>query len=155
MGAVAGMFNVFLNHRGPDVKMNFVAHLHEALLQARLHPFTDMESLVQGQPGQPSIYEALRGASVHVAVFSRGYADSTYCLDELCAMLESKKLLIPVFYDVSPGDLKCTNELQNGAYANAFRETHKNQPQAQVEKWKKALSDAAELNGFRLANYNG
>ncbi|CAN5971991.1 unnamed protein product, partial [Sphagnum jensenii] len=149
------MFNVFLNHRGPDVKMNFVAHLHEALLQARLHPFTDMESLVQGQPGQPSIYEALRGASVHVAVFSRGYADSTYCLDELCAMLESKKLLIPVFYDVSPGDLKCTNELQNGAYANAFRETHKNQPQAQVEKWKKALSDAAELNGFRLANYNG
>ncbi|CAK9229345.1 unnamed protein product, partial [Sphagnum troendelagicum] len=150
-----GMFNVFLNHRGPDVKMNFVAHLHEALLQARLHPFTDMESLVQGQPGQPSIYEALRGASVHVAVFSRGYADSTYCLDELCAMLESKKLLIPVFYDVSPGDLKCTNELQNGAYANAFRETHKNQPQAQVEKWKKALSDAAELNGFRLANYNG
>jgi hypothetical protein len=69
-------------------------------------------------------------------------------------MLESKKLVIPVFYDVSPGDLKCTNELQNGAYANAFRETHKNQPQAQVEKWKKALCDAAELCGFRLADYD-
>jgi hypothetical protein len=153
MGAVAGMFNVFLNHRGPDVKKDFVAHLHEALLKAGLHPFTDMDSLVQGQHGQDAIYTALRGASVHVAVFSKGYADSTFCLDELCAMLETKKRVIPVFYDVSPDDLKCTNKHQNGAYANAFRKTHKKQPQ--VEKWKKALSDAAELFGFRLADYDG
>ncbi len=136
------------------MKRNFVAHLHEALRDAGLHPFMDMESLVKGQHGQTSIYEALRGASVHVAVFSKGYADSTYCLDELCAMLESKKLVIPVFYDVSPDDLLCTNKLPNGAYADAFRKTHKKQPQAQVEKWKKALHDAAGLFGFRLADYN-
>jgi hypothetical protein len=155
MGAVAGMFNVFLNHRGPDVKKDFVAHLHEALFDAGLHLFTDMESLVKGQHGQTSIYEALRGASVHVAVFSKGYADSTYCLDELCTMLESKKRVIPVFYDVSPDDLKCTNKRQKGPYAEAFRTTHRNQAKADVEKWKKALSDAAELFGFRLADYNG
>jgi hypothetical protein len=153
MGAVAGMFDVFLNHRGPDVKKDFIAHLHDALRDAGLHPFMDMESLVKGQHGLTSIDEALRGASVHVAVFSKGYADSTYCLQELCAMLESKKLVIPVFYDVSPDDLNCTNKHQNGAYANAFRKTHKKQPQ--VEKWKEALHDASGLFGFKLADYNG
>jgi hypothetical protein len=155
MGAVAGMFDVFLNHRGPDVKKDFVAHLHEALLKAGLHPFMDMESLVEGQHGQTSIFDALRGASVHVAVFSKGYADSTYCLKELCAMLESKKLVIPVFYDVSPDDLLCTNKHAKGPYAHAFRTTHKKQPQAEVEKWEKALHDCAGLFGFKLADYDG
>jgi hypothetical protein len=153
MAAVPGMFDVFLNHRGPDVKKNFAAHLHQALQEAGYRPFLDMESLEEGQHGKKKIYEALACASVHVAIFSKHYADSTYCLDELCAMLETKKLIIPVFYDVSPDDLHC--KLHNGPYTKAFRKTHGRRPASEVKKWKDALCEAAQLFGFQLANCNG
>jgi hypothetical protein len=68
-------------------------------------------------------------------------------------MLETKKLIIPVFYDVSPDDLHC--KLYNGPYTKAFRETHRRRPPSEVKKWKDALCKAAQLFGFQLANYNG
>jgi hypothetical protein len=153
MAAEAGKFDVFLNHRGPDVKGGFASHLHQALQEARCRPFLDKESLEKGQDGQKEIYEALRCASVHVAIFSKQYADSKYCLDELCAMLESEKLIIPVFYDVSPSDLHC--KLQSGPYTKAFRKIHWRRSPSDVEKWKRALCSAAKLNGFKLTNYDG
>ncbi|CAM6077883.1 unnamed protein product [Sphagnum tenellum] len=153
MAAVPGMFDVFLNHRGPDVKQNFAAQLHQALQEAGCRPFLDVESLEKGQHGQKKIYEALGCANVHVAIFSEHYADSNFCLDELCAMLETKKLIIPVFYDVSPNDLHC--KLHDGPYTKAFRKTHGRRPPSEVKKWKDALCRAAQLFGFQLANYNG
>jgi len=153
MAAVPGKFDVFLNHRGPDVKRGFVSHLYETLQEARCRPFLDKESLEKGQDGQKKIYEALRCASVHVAIFSKLYADSEYCLDELCAMLESEKLIIPVFYDVSPSDLRC--EAHDGPYAKAFLKYHRRRSASEVKKWKQALRTAADLNGFKLDDYNG
>jgi len=163
MAAVPGMFDVFLNHRGPDVKGSFAAHLHQALQEAGCRPFLDKPDLEKGQPGQEKIYEALRRASVHVAIFSKDYADSDYCLNELCAMLESEKLIIPVFYDVPPSVLRC--EDPGGPYTTAFRKTGwkkmlgsfsiRGRPASEVEKWKEALRKAAELNGFKLDDYNG
>jgi len=153
MAAVPGMFDVFLNHRGPDVKRSFAAHLHQALQEAQCRPFLDKPALEKGQHDQKKIYEALGCASVHVPIFSEHYADSDYCLDELCAMLESKKLIIPVFYDVSPSVLHC--EDPDGPYTMAFRKTHEGRPASEVKKWKDALHTAAESNGFKLDDYNG
>jgi hypothetical protein len=152
MAAVPGEFDVFLNHRGPDVKGGFASHLRQALQEARCRPFLDKPSLEKGQNGQKKIYEALECASVHVAIFSEHYADSHYCLNELCAMLESKKLIIPVFYDVSPSVLRC--EDPDGPYTKALK-IHGRRSASDVEKWKRALCTAAELNGFKLADYNG
>ncbi len=153
MAAVPAEFDVFLNHRGPDVKGGFASHLRQALQEAGCRSFLDMESLEKGQHGQKKIYEALGCASVHVAIFSKHYADSDYCLDELCAMLESEKLIIPIFYDVSPSDLYC--KLHNGPYTKVFREIHGRRQASEVKKWKDALCMAAQLSGFQLANYNG
>ncbi len=135
MAAVPGMFDVFLNHRGPDVKGGFASHLHQALQEAGCRPFLDKQSLEKGQHGQKKIYEALGCASVHVAIFSKHYADSDYCLDELCAMLESKKLIIPVFYDVSPSVLHC--EADDGPYTKALKIDGRTSA-SQVKNWKDA-----------------
>ncbi len=157
MAAVPGMFDVFLNHRGPDVKGGFASHLHQALQEAGCRPFLDKPDLEKGKDGQKKIYEALRCASVHVAIFSELYADSDYCLDELCAMLEStkldsKKLIIPVFYHVSPSVLRC--EAHDGPYTKALKIDGR-RSESEVKKWKEALRMAAELNGFKLDDYNG
>ncbi|CAK9875601.1 unnamed protein product [Sphagnum jensenii] len=146
------MFDVFLNHRGPDVKGGFVSYLHQALQEAGCRSFLDKLALEKGQDGQKKIYEALGCASVHVAIFSEHYADSDYCLDELCAMLESKKLIIPVFYHVSPSVLRC--EDPDGPYTKALNIDCK-RSKSEVKKWKDALHTAAELNGFKLDDYNG
>ncbi len=133
------------------MKQNFAAHLHQALQEAGCRPFLDMESLEKGQDGQKKIYEALACASVHVAIFSKHYADSNYCLNELWNMFERKKLIIPVFYDVSPNDLHC--KLHNGPYTKAFRKTHGRRPASELKKWKDALSRTAQLSIFKLADY--
>ncbi len=153
MAAVPGMFDVFLNHRGPDVKGGFASHLHQALQEAGCRPFLDKLALEKGQPGQKKIFEALGCASVHVAIFSEDYAGSEYCLDELCAMLESKKPIIPVFYDVSPSVLRC--EAHDGPYTKAILKNHGRRSASEVKKWKQALRTAADLNGFKLVDYNG
>ncbi|CAM6077767.1 unnamed protein product, partial [Sphagnum tenellum] len=161
------MFDVFLNHRGPDVKHIFVAHLHEALKEAGCRPFLDKVDLEKGQPGQKKIYEALGCASVHVAIFSKHYADSKWCLNELRAMLKSGKVIIPVFYHVSPDFLRCK---PHGPYTEAFRKLLRCKPHGpyteafrkllwrrlarKVKQWKVALRKAAELDGFKL-DYNG
>jgi hypothetical protein len=153
MATVPGMFDVFLNHRGLDVKGGFASHLHEALQKAGCSPFLDKPDLEKGKDGLKEIGEALGCASVHVAIFSKNYADSKYCLDELCAMLESGKLIIPVFYDVSPNDLHC--KAYNGPYTKAFHKIHRRRSASEVKKWKDALRKAAALNGFKLDDYNG
>jgi len=148
MAAVPEMFDVFLNHRGFDVKWNFAADLHRALQDAGCRPFLDMKGL-----HDQKIYEALGRASVHVAIFSKHYAGSYNCLEELCAMIEKEKLIIPVFYDVSPNDLHC--KLHNGPYTEAFRQMDGWIPASKVKKWKDALCMVAQLPGFQLADYNG
>lgn len=65
-------YDVFLNHRGPDVKQTFVAHLYEALCTAGFHPFLDVKSLVKGQHAFNSIDEALCSVRVHIAVCFQG-----------------------------------------------------------------------------------
>jgi hypothetical protein len=87
---------------------------------------------------------------VHVAIFSEHYADSDYCLDELCAMLQSKKLIIPVFYHVSPSVLRC--EAHDGPYTEALK--NHGRSESEVQEWKDALRMAAELNGFKPDDYN-
>ncbi|KAG0607740.1 hypothetical protein M758_8G051100 [Ceratodon purpureus] len=147
-------YDVFLNHRGPDVKAGFISHLDEALRTAGLNPFLDKASLKKGHPAFRSINDALEAAKIHVAVVSKGYAESKYCLTELVAMMRSGKPVIPVFYDVEPVDLRW---VENGPFAKAFEKHKLKRTPEQVEEWRDALLKLAEITGiyFRLADYKG
>jgi hypothetical protein len=108
---------VFINHRGPDVKKAFVVHLNGALKRDGFRPFLDAKSIGQGRHVFKSIDKALKGACVHVAVFSKRYAESKYCLNELCDMLKSDQVILPVFYGVNPEDLRW---IDNGPFKEGF-----------------------------------
>ncbi|KAG0563674.1 hypothetical protein KC19_8G050100 [Ceratodon purpureus] len=147
-------YDVFLNHRGPDVKAGFISHLDEALRIAGLNPFLDKASLRKGRPAFGSINDALNVAKIHVAVVSKGYAESKYCLTELVAMMRSGKPVIPVFYDVEPVDLRW---MENGPFKEAFEKHKLKRTPEQVEEWRDALLKLAEITGicFRLSDYKG
>jgi hypothetical protein len=152
--AVHTDYDVFLNHRGPDVKAGFVAHLDEALRAAGLNPFLDKASLRKGDAAFRSIDDALEVAKVHVAVVSKGYAESKYCLSELVAMMRSSKPVIPVFYDVEPAQLR---RVENGPFAAAFEKHQARESAEQVEEWREALRQLADITGFcfRLSDCEG
>jgi hypothetical protein len=142
-------YDIFLNHRGPDVKKTFVSQLDDALRRVGQEPFLDAKSFMKGQHAFYSINEALIGVQVHVAVFSPRYAESKYCLNELCDMLESHKPIIPIFYDVVLENLRCTNK---GPFAKAFRKHMKKGRDNDVVRWKAALLEVAAITGFRLVD---
>ncbi len=147
-----GKYDVFLNHRGPGVKRTFVGHLYDALCAAGFHPFLDKESLIMGEPSGKAMKEAISRADVHVAIFSKGYAESRHCLDELHDMLESGKLILPVFYDVEVAHL---SRPYDGPFAEGLRQHKKRGRHQDVERWETALAKVADLQGFRLAEFNG
>ena len=148
----SGEYDVFINHRGPDVKKTFVAHLYAALSSWGFRPFLDAQDIDIAEPVFEEIDKALKGACVHVAIFSKRYAESIYCLEELCAMLESGRLIIPVFYNVNPGDLQI---LKYGPYWNAFQKHLERGRTEKISIWKEALHKVAGYRGFRMDEVNG
>eukprot|EP00253_Pinus_taeda_P019579 PITA_19579 len=159
-------FDIFINHRGPDVKNTFASHLYHRLNSFGLKVFLDREELQQGEYFNSQIEGAIRTASVHVAIFSARYAESTWCLNELLTMLESQGTIIPVFYHVKPSELRWTKG-KDGVYARDLQKLEEkttDDPQssgkkprhdsATIEQWRKALSTVSEISGFELASFN-
>ena len=118
--ASASSYDIFLNHRGPDVKNTFASYLYRRLVQQGLRVFLDRSELKEGLNFNSQIQAAIRTASVHVAIFSPRYAESKWCLDELLQMFESGAPIIPVFYHVKPGELRWTHG-EGGVYARDLR----------------------------------
>jgi hypothetical protein len=144
-------YDVFLNHRGTHCG-KFVAHLYEALCTAGFRPFVYAKSLVKGQHTFNYYNEALWSVRVHIAIFSKDYAESKYCLEELCDILKSGKLIFPVYLDVEPEDLQRPHK---GAFACAFRKHLKLGRKEDVKRWEQALLTATNITGFRLCEANG
>jgi hypothetical protein len=98
-------YDVFINHRGPDVKKTFTIHLYCGISKHGLRVFIDEAKMQPGDSLIPQIQGVVGTALVHVAVFSPRYAQSRWCLDEIL-MLKSGKTSIPVFYNVNPTELR-------------------------------------------------
>ncbi|CAL5086083.1 unnamed protein product [Urochloa decumbens] len=101
-------FDVFINHRGVDTKHNVARLLYdrlEHLSGGRVRSFLDNKSMRPGDRLGESIDEGIRQCKVAVAIFSKRYFDSEFCLHELASIVESRKVLIPIFYGIKPSEL--------------------------------------------------
>ncbi|XWS57346.1 hypothetical protein CRYUN_Cryun09bG0166600 [Craigia yunnanensis] len=146
-------YQVFLSFRGADTRKNFTDHLYTALVQAGIHTFRDYEEIEKGKNIKDEIEKAiLHESKISVIVFSKDYASSTWCLDELVKIVEhmksSQHIVLPVFYDVDPTQIR----KQTGSYAEAFakhEESYKYE-MTMVQKWRAALKEVADLGGMVL-----
>lgn len=145
-------YDVFLNHRGPDTKDRFLVPLEKRLHEAGFVPFLDRLDIGHGEHVFGTIEEAIRTASMHVAVLSKGYAESYHCLTELHQMLETKKLIITVFYDVGPEHVRRPRN-PGGPYAEAFKKHDKREKPEDVKNWERALETVATIRGFVRSDY--
>ncbi|XP_044497635.1 disease resistance protein RPV1-like [Mangifera indica] len=143
--------HVFLNFRGPDSRHSFTSHLHEALRQKKIITFID-DKLMPGDEISPSLLNEIEGSKIAITIFSKDYASSKWCLEELVKIIECKnihgQIVIPVFYHVCPSEVRN----QTGSFGDGFaklEERFKEQPEM-VQRWKTALSQAANISGCFL-----
>jgi len=83
---------------------------------------------------------------ISVIVFSKSYASSKWCLDELVKIHKCKKIgqfVLPVFYKVDPSVVRNQKE----KFGIALIE-HEKKFKEKVKKWRTALTEAANLSGF-------
>ncbi|KAF7803504.1 TMV resistance protein N-like [Senna tora] len=98
--------DVFLNHRRVDTKRTVVRLLYHHLVKQGVKPFLDTHNMKPGDRLFDNIEKGVLGCKVGVAVFSPRYCDSYFCLHELSLMVESRKRIVPIFYDVKPSQLR-------------------------------------------------
>eukprot|EP00257_Ricinus_communis_P027625 XP_025015039.1 disease resistance protein RLM3-like [Ricinus communis] len=143
--------DVFLSFRGKDTRFNFTSHLYHALCSKGINCFIDGR-IERGVEISHAIIRAIRGSRISIAVFSQDYASSSYCLDELLAMLSCNAsrdhFFFPIFYKVDPEDV----EKQTGNFGKAFGEVEAefSGNLEKVSRWKAALAKAAKFAGWPL-----
>lgn len=99
--------NVFINYRRIDTKRTVVRLLHDHLIRNDgVRPFLDTITMKPGDRLFDHIDKAIAGCKVGVVVLSPHYCDSFFCLYELSHLVESKKRIVPIFYDVKPSQLQ-------------------------------------------------
>ncbi|KAI3518084.1 hypothetical protein L1887_06466 [Cichorium endivia] len=142
---------VFLSFRGEDTRNNFVDHLYAALDQRGIHAFKDDKALDKGKPISLELLKAIEESKFAVVVFSKNYADSSWCLDELVKIMEchqTGQMVLPVFYHVDPSDVRGQKREFHTAFQQQEdkfrREMHR------VNMWRKALVAAAGLSGWHI-----
>nr|GEV58695.1 disease resistance protein (TIR-NBS-LRR class) family [Tanacetum cinerariifolium] len=142
-------YDVFLSFRGEDTRKNFVDHLYQALKDKGIYTYKDDEKIQKGKTISDDLIQSIEDSKFYIIVFSKSYASSSWCLDELVKIMECHKMpehtAYPVFYDVEPTEVRN----QSGSVRKAF---FKNKNKAGAVKWKGALKEAADLAGWELKN---
>ncbi|CAL5380081.1 unnamed protein product [Camellia sinensis] len=158
-----GAPTTFLSFRGKDLRKTFIDHLHTALSQSGIHTFRDDDEIERGQVIDSELRKAIKQSRVSIIVFSKGYASSKWCLDELVKIVECNKtsaqVVLPVFYDVDLSQVRN----QTGTFGEAFdrheeesetaeSDGRKKERMEMVKRWREALTEVTNLRGKVLQN---
>lgn len=143
-------YEVFLSFRGPDTRTDIADCLYVSMIDAGIRAFRDDEELRTGEEISGQLLQAIQHSKISIPIFSRGYADSPWCLRELVKMVESKNTggqkIMPIFYDVAPSEVK----YQKDHYSNAIVSHRKRFNDETINNWKAALKEVGELMGWDL-----
>nr|GEV08033.1 Toll/interleukin-1 receptor (TIR) domain-containing protein [Tanacetum cinerariifolium] len=149
--SVSYVYDVFLSFRGEDTRKTFVDHLYTALDQRHIRTYKDDVTLPRGESVGPALLKAIEESRHAVIIFSKNYANSSWCLDELVYIMkcraENGLIVMPVFYDVDPSDVR----KQKRDFGDAFsKQVAENTTKAEL--WRKQLVAASNISGWEPKN---
>lgn len=148
------IYDVFMSFRYADTQANFTNRLHTELEDAGIKVY-EHDNQSTGEDIRVKLLQAIQKSRICVIVFTKRYVDSKWCLEELAKIMECKRTdgqkVLPVFYDVDPSDV----QRQDGSYAQALlkHQNHLRKDLGKVQRWRRALTEAANLFGFGLRDY--
>ncbi|XP_031398706.1 TMV resistance protein N-like isoform X2 [Punica granatum] len=142
---LSGMdYQVFLSFKGSDTRRGFTDCLYHFMVDAGIRVFRDNEELHAGDRIE-EILRMINNSIVCIPILSKNYAASKWCLRELAKMVEFKKEIVPIFYDVTPDDVR----LKTSIYSGAIR-AHKKNMLSEKDQWENALKEVAHIKGREL-----
>ncbi|KAJ0524461.1 putative TIR domain, P-loop containing nucleoside triphosphate hydrolase [Helianthus annuus] len=140
-------YDVFLSFRGEDTRKTIVDHLYHALHNRGIITYKDDEKIEKGKRINDQLMRSIEDSRIYIIVFSKNYASSSWCLDELVQIMECHKTTgrtaYPVFFNVEPTEVRH----QSGAVKEAFA---KHEKKDAAGKWRDAMKEAADLAGREL-----
>ncbi|KAL5554022.1 hypothetical protein UlMin_041423, partial [Ulmus minor] len=141
-------WDVFLSFRGEDTCYTFTNLLYDLLAKNGIRVFLDNDGLNRGDEIAPSLLGAIDDSAAAIVVLSLRYAYSRWCLEELAKICECGKLILPVFYQVDPSDVR----RQRGPFEDDFRNHEKKFESHKVFKWRKAMEKVGGITGCIVQN---
>ncbi|CAJ1942239.1 unnamed protein product [Sphenostylis stenocarpa] len=140
--------DVFISFRGTDVRKGLLSHLRKELRRRQIDVYVD-ERLERGDEILPSLLRAIEESQISLIIFSKDYASSKCCLEELAKIIDckqtNKQIVLSVFFNVDPSDVRN----QQGDYGDAFAQhEEKLKDNGKVQRWRSALRKAGRLSGF-------
>ncbi|KAI9081690.1 hypothetical protein K1719_036344 [Acacia pycnantha] len=113
---------VFLSFRGEDTRASFTSYLYYALCNAGVIVFKDDVELPIGNYFKPELLQEIGSSNISIIIFSREYAGSKWCLEELSMIMHLRKsndqVVLPVFYNVDPSEVRH----QTSSFGEAFKD---------------------------------
>ncbi|KAL4353066.1 hypothetical protein GQ457_06G026810 [Hibiscus cannabinus] len=141
--------DVFLSFCGEDTRNNFTSFLYQSLMRKGVGAYMDENQLKKGHNLSPALLKAIEESKISVIIFSKSYASSSWCLQELFKIMELKRLnqqvVVPIFYHVNPSDVR--------KLAGGFEEAFANHQKIWAHKlkgWEDSFSEAGYIKGWHI-----
>jgi hypothetical protein len=145
-------YDVFVSFYGDDTRYGFTGNLYNTLRKKGINTFKDDIQLKKGEEISSDLLQAIDESRIAIIVFSENYASSTWCLEELVRIMKCKKekgqLVRLVFYYVDPSNVR--HQRESFARSMAKHEENIKISKEKVFKWRRALSNAANLSGWHF-----
>ncbi|CAN6855904.1 unnamed protein product, partial [Brassica oleracea] len=147
------VYDVFPSFSGEDVRVTFLSHFLKELDRKLIIAFKDSE-IQRSRSLDPELKQAIRDSRISVVIFSKNYASSSWCLNELLEILKCREecgqMVIPVFYRLDPSHVR----KQTGDFGQIFEETCQNKTEQDILQWRRALTNVANTLGYHSVNWD-
>ncbi|RID76305.1 LOW QUALITY PROTEIN: hypothetical protein BRARA_B03284, partial [Brassica rapa] len=145
--------DVFPSFHGEDVRKDFLSHIQKGFERKGIRQFNDNE-MERGESISFQLVRAIRGSKIAVVLFSKNYASSKWCLDELVEIMKCRRefgqIVIVVFYNVDPSDIR----KQTGDFGKVFRKTCAGKTNEEIRRWRVALAEVAVIAGYHSSSWD-
>ena len=143
------MHDVFPSFRGEDARRNLFSHIQMEFQRKGITPFVDNE-IRRGESIGPELIRAIRGSKIAIILFSRNYASSKWCLNEIMKSREELgQTVMPIFYKVDPSDVKKLT----GDFGKVFKKTCVGETKENIGRWRQAFAGMATIAGYHSSNW--
>ncbi|XP_028796183.1 TMV resistance protein N-like [Neltuma alba] len=140
-------YDVFVSFRGSDIRRGFLSHLTKQLRLKGIDVYED-ERLERGDEISSALLEAIERSRIALVIFSKDYASSRWCIEELEKIMECKQvnnqIVIPIFYNIDPSHVRH----QEGSYADSFAQHEQKFKDDLLRVWRSVLKETANLSGY-------
>ncbi|CAN7026251.1 unnamed protein product, partial [Brassica oleracea var. botrytis] len=145
-------YRVFTSFHGPDVRKTFLTHLRKQFTSNGISMFDD-QGIERGHTIAPALTQAIRESRISIVVFTKNYASSSWCLDELLGILKCREeigqIVMTIFYGIDSSDVR----KHTGDFGKVFKETCRGKTEEEKQRWSQALTDVGNIAGEHFLNW--